>query len=120
MFESLIDVQALEKPNSIAVSCDLPCLNSSFILSKIKMLASTAMPIERIKPAIPERVKVIPYGVTELNLKIARTNKVYKVKAQLAISPSFLYKVVMKITIIIKPKTPAKRLFAKDELPKVG
>ena len=120
IFESLIDVHALENPSSIAVAFGFPCLNSSFILSKIKMFASTAIPIERIKPAIPERVRVIPYGVIELNLNSPRTKSVYKVKATLAIIPSLPYKTVIKITIIIKPNPPAKRLFAKDTLPRVG
>jgi len=35
-----------------------PSLNSSLVLSKIRTLASTAIPIERINPAIPDKVKV--------------------------------------------------------------
>ena len=75
-FESRMEVQALEKPSSIATSLRLPMRISSFILSKIKILASTAIPIDKIKPAIPERVRVIPYGVRALILKIAKVNKV--------------------------------------------
>ena len=56
--ESLIESQALLNPNSKACFLDLPHLSSSFILSKIKILASTAIPIERINPAIPGKVRV--------------------------------------------------------------
>ena len=58
LLESLIELQALLKPSSIAKLTVLPDLNSSRRRSKIKMLASTAIPIERMKPAIPARVKV--------------------------------------------------------------
>jgi hypothetical protein len=58
MFESLIDSHALEKPSCKASCIDLPFLISSFILSKIKTFASTAIPIERINPAIPAAVRV--------------------------------------------------------------
>src|SRR3990167_1506422 len=59
IFESLIDGQALDEPSLIACANVLPCLNSSFILAKIKIFASTAIPIDSINPAIPARVKVI-------------------------------------------------------------
>ena len=68
MFESKILVNALSKPRLIAVNNVLPALNSSFVLSKIRMFASTAIPIERIKPAIPANVKV-----TGINLNIENT-----------------------------------------------
>ena len=38
----------------------------------------------------------------------------------LAKIPSLPYKTLIKITIITNPKNPAKRLFCKDELPRVG
>ncbi len=66
--ESRIEDQARSKPAKKASCLGLPQRNSSLILSKIKMLASTAMPMERINPAIPAKVKV-----TGINLKIART-----------------------------------------------
>jgi hypothetical protein len=50
-------------------------LSSSFVLSKIKILASTAIPILRIKPAMPARV-----SVTGMVLKIAKVKRVYKIK----------------------------------------
>ena len=58
IFESKILVNALSKPELIAVNKFRPALNSSFVLSKIKMLASTAIPTDRMKPAIPARVNV--------------------------------------------------------------
>jgi len=66
-FESLIEVHALLNPSSIAPGRLLPTRSSSFILSKIKIFASTAIPTERINPAIPARVKV-----TGINLNTAR------------------------------------------------
>src|SRR3989344_2140067 len=65
---SLIDGQARLNPSLIANDKDLPCLISSFILAKIKMLASTAIPIDKIKPPIPARVIV-----TGINLNRVRT-----------------------------------------------
>ena len=50
MFESRIAGQALLKPTSIDEASVLPILTSSFILSKISMLASTAMPTDRMNP----------------------------------------------------------------------
>ena len=67
-FESRIEFQARLKPASTAAGSDLPTRNSSFIRSKIRMLASTAMPTESTKPAMPARV-----SVTGMSRKIART-----------------------------------------------
>src|SRR3989344_1185319 len=69
--ESRIEDQALLKPAKRASCFGLPQRTSSLILSKIKMLASTAMPIERTKPAMPAKVKV-----TGIILKIANTIRV--------------------------------------------
>ena len=85
MFESKILVKALSKPEFIAVKSVLPALSSSFVLSKIKMLASTAIPIESIKPAMPARV-----SVTGTALNIANRNKPYKHSATSAITPGAL------------------------------
>ena len=54
-------------PASTAAPMVLPKRNSSFMRSKISTLASTAMPMERMKPAMPARVNVTP-----MSLKIAR------------------------------------------------
>ena len=63
---SRIDDQALEKPISIAFAKPLPVRSSSFVLSNINTLASTAIPTERMNPATPAKVKV-----TGMSLKIA-------------------------------------------------
>ena len=65
-FESRIEFQARLKPASTAVASVLPVLSSSFVRSKIRMLASTAMPTESTKPAMPARVMV-----TGISRKIA-------------------------------------------------
>ena len=70
-FESMIEFQARENPASIAAGRLLPSRNSSFMRSKIRMFASTAMPTERTKPAMPARVRV-----TGINRKMARTTSV--------------------------------------------
>ena len=58
MFESRMEVQARSKPASMAALRLRPRRNSSFIRSKIKMLASTAMPVESKNPVIPGMVSV--------------------------------------------------------------
>ena len=63
--------QARRNPSSIPLRMLRPFLISSFVRSKIKIFASTAIPTERMNPAIPASVKVIDQGVTEESLKIA-------------------------------------------------
>ena len=58
MFESKIEFQARLKPASMAETSVLPDRSSSLVRSKIRMLASTAMPTESTKPATPARVSV--------------------------------------------------------------
>ena len=65
---SLMDVHALLNPISIAEVNVRPNLNSSFILSKIRMLASTAIPIERMKAATPASVKVMGTSLNMLRI----------------------------------------------------
>ncbi len=57
-FESRIEGQARFQPTAIAEDNDRPSRSSSLTRSKTRMLASAAMPIERINPAIPARVSV--------------------------------------------------------------
>ena len=57
-FESRMEFQARLKPASTAAGSDLPTRSSSFVRSKIRMLASTAMPTESTKPAMPASVRV--------------------------------------------------------------
>src|SRR3990167_8177198 len=54
-FESLIAFQALLKPSSLDFSCPWPSLTSSLVRSKTRILASTAMPTDRIKPTLEEQ-----------------------------------------------------------------
>ena len=68
---SLIEGQARLNPSSTAWGKFFPCFNSSLILEKIKMLASMAMPIDKIKPPIPAKVKV-----TGIILKTAKTKTI--------------------------------------------
>ena len=58
ILESRIEVQARFQPRSIAVRRLRPASSSSLRRSKIRMFASTAIPILRTKPAIPGKVRV--------------------------------------------------------------
>ncbi|MBF8281036.1 MAG: hypothetical protein HW383_809 [Candidatus Magasanikbacteria bacterium] len=69
--ESRIDAQARGKASSMEVRKDFPRRNSSLVRSKIKTLASTAMPTDKMNPAMPAKVKV-----TGTNLKMARATEV--------------------------------------------
>ena len=53
------------RPRGWRPRCVLPLRSSSFMRSKIRMLASTAMPTDRMKPAMPARV-----SVTGMSLKM--------------------------------------------------
>ena len=55
MFESKIEFQARLKPASIAATAVLPERSSSLVRSKMRMLASTAMPTESTKAADPRK-----------------------------------------------------------------
>ncbi len=66
VFESRIEGQARSSPERIAAASVLPLRSSSFMRSKIRMLASTAIPSERMKPATPASV-----SVTGMSLKMA-------------------------------------------------
>src|SRR6056297_1456124 len=65
---SLIEGQALENPSLTDSPKVLLDCNSSFILGKIRILASTAIPIDSINPPIPAKV-----NVTGINLNKAKT-----------------------------------------------
>ena len=56
--ESRMESHARRNPSSIASRSSLPRRSSSFMRSKIRTLASTARPMERIKPAMPAEVSV--------------------------------------------------------------
>ena len=58
--ESKIVRKARSYPAASAPRNDLPLADSSRIRSKIRTLASTAIPIVRSTPAMPGRVRVVP------------------------------------------------------------
>ena len=68
---SQIAGQALLKPSSTATANVLPWRNSSFILEKIRILPSTAMPIDKRKPPMPAKVKVTGMVLNKTKFKIA-------------------------------------------------
>jgi len=74
---------ALLKPASIEARKVFSNLNSSFILSKIRILASTAIPIVRIIPAIPGKVKVAFRPA-----KAPTISTIHTTKAKSAINPN--------------------------------
>jgi len=55
-FESNIATKPFPNPDSIEFLILFPNLNSSFILSKMITLASTAIPSDKINPAIPGKI----------------------------------------------------------------
>ena len=82
---SRIEGQARLNPSSMACDRPFPAFISSFILAKIKMLASTAIPMERINPPMPARV-----NVTGISLNMAKTNPTYIIRAAEARRPGNL------------------------------
>ena len=69
-------------PTFIDVNNVRPDRNSSFIRSKIKMLASTAMPTDKIAAETPDRVKV-----TGINLNTVIKKLAYRIRVIPAIKP---------------------------------
>ena len=67
MFESRMEGQARFQARSTACSKVRPLRSSSFRRSKIRMFASSALPVLNKKPAMPGRVRV-----TGISLKSAR------------------------------------------------
>jgi hypothetical protein len=55
---SKMELQARLKPASMAAFRGLPARSSSLVRSKMRMLASTAMPTASTKPAMPASVSV--------------------------------------------------------------
>lgn len=77
--------QASVNPASAASLVERPALTSSRILSKINTFASTAIPMVRIIPAMPGRVKVAPI---KLN------------------APSIRNRLVKTVTVVNTPNRP--------------
>ena len=113
MLESRIAENALSKPAETDALIVLPTFNSSFILSNMIQSASTAIPIERTIPAIPERLRLTwNISPTYINNEIS------------AIRPGILYIITIKIIIRMIPIAAAKRLvgsaFAPSSAPTVS
>lgn len=77
-FPSLIDGQAFLIASSIESLKPLPFFNSSLILANIKILASTAMPIDKIRPAIPAKVRVTGFKAKTNKTTLIAVNKIVK------------------------------------------
>ena len=86
ILESRIENQAREKPSLTASLMLWPERNSSLTRSKISTLASTAMPMEIINPAIPAAVKV-----TGKSLKSAKIIATKIQRERVATSPGKRY-----------------------------
>ncbi len=71
MLESRIESHALRKPSCKASDILFPRFSSSLVRSNISTLASTAMPIDKIKPAKPAAV-----NVTGITLKIVSERRI--------------------------------------------
>ena len=83
---SRIEDQARSKPCSIACGSARPWRSSSFIRSKTRMFASTAIPTDSTKPAMPASVIVIGPMIGP-SLKIIMSVEMYVVSASDAITP---------------------------------
>jgi len=94
-FESQIADQDFLNQILAALAIFSHLLSSSLILSNIKILASIAIPIERIKPAIEARVRVI-----QRTLIIVRIIATYNRRAIEARKPDNLYTNIKNIKII--------------------
>ena len=115
MFESRIESQARANPSCIASFKCFPLASSSRILSKMRMLASTAIPIERINPARPAAVRV-----TGISLKIASDKATYIIRDTAATTPGNRYQRIMKITTSRKPHRPARTPALRAASPRDG
>ena len=67
---SIIADNALWKPDSHEILTDLPALISSLILENMITLASTAIPMPSMIPAIPGSVSVLPENAIAHNTSI--------------------------------------------------
>ena len=80
---SIIVIKARPNPRSIEVGTSKPRCNSSLIRSKIKTFESTAIPILKIKPAIPGKVSVAPRTISAASVRI-----IFKSSATTALTPA--------------------------------
>ena len=111
-FPSQIAENAFSNPILMADCTVLPVASSSLILAKIITLASTAIPIDRMIPAIPGRVSVISNRFKRITI-----NAVYILNAMLAAIPITQYTASINITTSTKPTAAAFRLVLIAALP---
>ena len=117
---SMIGVRPRAKPLFSAPSRDLPERSSSLMRSAVMTLASTPMPMARIMPAMPGRVRV----------KLSKTGKYPDTKAKvaatcpsramLAKNPGRRYRTVIKQKMRPKAMHPASTMAPRLFSPKVG
>ena len=105
MLPSTIADIAFWKPVFNAFFTLLPRDISSRTRAKMMTLASTAMPILRMIPAIPGRVRV-----TLNAFNIRSTSSVYITSARLEASPGRKYTKIIKMNTMASPIAPAFRL----------
>ena len=104
IFPSKIADIAFLNPVSIALATERPAAISSLIRAKIITFASTAIPIERIIPAIPGSVSVISNASN-----IASIRAVYKRSASDAAIPGIAYMIIRNTITIPRPIAAALR-----------
>ena len=92
-----------------------PFLLSSRILSLIRIFASTAIPIVRMRPAMPGKVNVAPNSVSAPN-----TNAMLILRAKLAIAPQRPYIATINASTNKAPATPLSMPVLIASLPKSG
>ena len=102
MLPSMIAERAFEKPLLTADSTVMPIWSSSLIRANMITLASTAIPIARMIPAIPGSVMVISRKLMQ-----RRSIIVYATSASDAQSPGILYTIIIKSMIRDTPMIPA-------------
>ena len=109
---SMMADRAFWKPIFMAAFTVFPEAISSRIRAKMITFASTAMPMDRIMPATPGRVRVMskPYRRSTMS-------STYSPRARALARPGTQYTAIMKIMTIAMPIAPASRLFSIASLP---
>ena len=107
-------------PVRMAPSKVLPALSSSLMRSLVIILASTPIPMERITPAMPGKVRV------KLGTKLkkpetqARDKATCPSRAMQATKPGTLYTININRQTSTKAIAPAKAIAFRAEAPRVG
>ena len=106
---------AFLNPESMADFTSFPMPISSRIRAKMMTFASTAIPMERIIPAIPGRESVISYKERMVIIK-----REYTPKAKDAARPGIRYITIIKIITMISPTMAALKDVESASLPRVA